>query len=317
MKAAAEAMSGPTDPADATAAPGIREGSGEASPPGEFATSEPARVSAGGPADPFAEHESFAQAGPSSANPQIVEAQPPGADLGGASSDQPPVSPPTADLDENLNETAESNRAVRNVGPTGPRTSEPRAPIADPEPAVVPGGEDASDRARDRGYGLGALLAATALSGILGAGLMLLAAPLVRGPTERVGARLEQVEQQLRGLAPADLGAIERRLAAVEPEQRSLAERVTRLQAQIESASARPEPSGQSGKRCLRERPSRASPPRRPAGAQARSCHWQRRSRRPLNRSARGLRRWREICALSHHLAPAAWAQKSRSRSSA
>lgn len=243
MRAAAQAMSGSPDPVDATAAPGVREGAGQAGPVEDFVGAEAASsVSGSGPTEAVSESAGSGQTGPSAADPLSIGAESARADVAEAPLGKSPISP-AADLDERLIKTAESNGAARTLDRAGPRSSEPPAAIADPEPAAVPGGEDAPDRARARGYGLGALLAATALSGLLGAGLMLLAAPLVRGPTDRVRARIEQVEQQMGALAPADLGAIERRLAAIEPEQRSLGERLARVQAQAEAAALRAEQS--------------------------------------------------------------------------
>lgn len=160
-----------------------------------------------------------------------------------ASVREPSIVTSAAHVDEKLIETAERRGGASTLEGAEPRSGEaPVSAIRLERSAGVEAAGSAPDGERGKkGFGLPTLLAATTLSGLLGAGLMLLAAPYVRGPMDRMAARLDQVERRVGALPSTDLTAIERRLAAIDPEQRALADRVTRLQAQTEAALAKAE----------------------------------------------------------------------------
>jgi hypothetical protein len=155
--------------------------------------------------------------------------------------DEPPFVGPPPDLDERLIETAESREAAR-----GPERGAPDSPEA---PTMLGGHEPGNldekrpiEPERRRPSGLGALLGASALGGLIGAGLAYGAATVWRQPSSRVETRLAQIEERLGALPTREnLSGLERRIAALEPEQRALAERLTRVQALADAASKRAE----------------------------------------------------------------------------
>lgn len=241
MAAAASAMADPSHPAPPPAEAGAADPPDAAGTPADAAS----REGASGVASPTVRGPSEAAPAsdpvrePDPVRPDEAAAQP---DLATVGSPESLIAKPATNLDEKLIETAETNGRAVPLETASALGREPPITPVHPEPVASRDFDpDEVSRGKGRGYGLGALLAATALSGLLGAGLVLLAAPFLRAPDDRVRARLEQVERQVGALAPADAGAVERRLAAIEPEQRALAERVTRLQSQVEAAAVRAE----------------------------------------------------------------------------
>jgi uncharacterized coiled-coil protein SlyX len=153
---------------------------------------------------------------------------------------EPAFEAPAASIDEKRIETAESREpeperaATSALDAVGLRADRDGPPDFDGKDRDAPG-----DRNRRREYGLGALLGATALSGLVGAGLALFGMSYLT-PPDRTGARLALIEERVGAAAPSGaLAALERRLAAVEPEQRNLAGRLDRIQAQAEAAAQR------------------------------------------------------------------------------
>jgi hypothetical protein len=126
-------------------------------------------------------------------------------------------------------------------------TDEPAASPEASAEASVPLG--ASAETPTRGPGFGGLLAAGVVGGVVGAGAMILAQSWLLPPTPANDSRPATVEQRA-APAPEAISALERRLAALEAESKSAAERLRTTQAlaergaqQAEAALNRPLPS--------------------------------------------------------------------------
>ncbi|HEX8165243.1 MAG TPA: hypothetical protein VF601_05575 [Beijerinckiaceae bacterium] len=107
-----------------------------------------------------------------------------------------------------------------------PPEEEPAAPAAPPEP---------------RRSGIGGLLAAAILGGLLGAALTAAAERYWPKGADATGARIAQLEQRLAAAPTADVGALERRLSGLEARQQETAQRAEAAQAAAERASQRAE----------------------------------------------------------------------------
>ena len=109
----------------------------------------------------------------------------------------------------------------------------------------LPGREDSGSRATDaparRGLGLGSLLGAGVVGGLVGAGATFLAAPFLN-PAPRPDPRIAVLEERLGAVPPRDqIGSLERRLSALEGEQTGVNERLRAAQGSAERGLARAE----------------------------------------------------------------------------
>jgi hypothetical protein len=136
----------------------------------------------------------------------------------------------------------------------------PSAPAAEPLAASSPSGAQA-DRApaRRRPFGIGAFFAAGIVGGLMGAGLTFLAEPWRRGPSERVDARLAQLEQRVAVDPQNPAAPLEPRIAALENQVRPLAEQVRPLTEQVQAARALAERSAQQAQAAM-DRPQPSAP---------------------------------------------------------
>ena len=92
---------------------------------------------------------------------------------------------------------------------------------------------------RRRRAGAGGLVAAALLGGFVGAGLTAAAERYWPQRGDTTGPRIAQLEQRMAAVPTADVGAIERRLAAMETQQRETAQRAQAAQAAAERAAER------------------------------------------------------------------------------
>ena len=97
----------------------------------------------------------------------------------------------------------------------------------------------AAPREPRRQSGAGGLVAAALLGGFVGAGLTAAAERYWPQRSDTTGPRIAQLEQRMAAVPTADVGAIERRLAAMETQQRETAQRAQAAQAAAERATER------------------------------------------------------------------------------
>jgi hypothetical protein len=104
------------------------------------------------------------------------------------------------------------------------------------EPAAAPAAMAQPTHRAERRAGLGPLLAAAMLGGLVGAALAVAAERYWLKSADTTGSRLAQIEQRLAAVPPrTDLGPLEQRLSALEPRQRETAQQA---QAAVEAARA-------------------------------------------------------------------------------
>ena len=151
--------------------------------------------------------------------------------------------------------TAAEIPPTQDIGEAPPPELAPGSPSAEAAAAMPAGAapdrldEEVSGAAtrtaeptRRRGAGFGALLAASLLGGVAGAALTFAAERFWLKRPDPSAARIAQLEQRLAS-APAspDAGAIERRLAALEAQQREQAQRLQAAQSATQQAAQRAE----------------------------------------------------------------------------
>ena len=113
------------------------------------------------------------------------------------------------------------------------------------EPAVSMGG--GPKREPRRGPGWGALIAASLLGGVVGAGLTYVAQTRLGSPVRRFEARMAQLESRAGAPQRPDATApVEGRLAAIETEQKALSDRVRMAEQAAEAAGKRAQDSSSS-----------------------------------------------------------------------
>jgi hypothetical protein len=170
----------------------------------------------------------------------------------GGIEDDPRAPPPTAEPTPGEIEAAlerlipESERAsAAEVSPTQDIGEAPPPELAPGPAAAMPAGgatdqiEGGAPRERPRRSGAGGLVAAALLGGFVGAGLTAAAERYWPQRADTTGPRLAQLEQRMAAVPTTDVGAIERRIGAMETQQRETAQRAQAAQAAAERATQR------------------------------------------------------------------------------
>lgn len=153
-------------------------------------------------------------------------------EIGEEAQPKPVLAPDTA---TDIGKVSPWETAAAAESPQGPASApEPtraESLAAEPPTAPVP--------VRRRGPGFGSLLVASLLGGVAGAALSLAAERYWLRPVDATETRIARLEQRAAPAAAADLGGLERRLAALEGEQKATAERVRAAEGRADANAQR------------------------------------------------------------------------------